>query len=135
MSDHPTSPSVWTPIEIRGWKPGMHRLFRNDDPKLTEAYSARQRLYLCDDSGATPDQTDDGPLRVFADPGFELVSDNPGRPPGIGISVVRESRNCTTALERDCRCVVNIVVAKAIAGYFNYHLQFTLEGVTFRAIG
>jgi len=134
MSDHPTNLSLWTPITVPNWKPGMHRLFRNDDPKLAEAYSARQRLYLCDDSGATPDQADDGPLRVFADPGFELVSDNPGRPPSIRVSVVRESRDCRTALERDCSAIVNVAVAKAIADYFNYHFQLTLDGMTFRAV-
>ena len=126
--------SNWSPVHIPGWKPGMHRLFRNDDPKLAAAYSTRQRLYLCDDSGSTPDQTDDGPLRVSSEPTFELVSDHPGSPPSIGIPMIRESRDCLTTLDWDCRVVVSIAVARAIANYLSYHLQFTLDDMTFRLV-
>lgn len=54
---------LWTPINIPGWKRGMHRLFRLEGKDARHLFH-HQRLYLADDSGEDPEACSDGPLRI-----------------------------------------------------------------------
>lgn len=111
--------SNWSPVPIPGWKPGMHRLFRNTS-KAVDTLHRTLTLYLCDTSGDYPDDCDDGPLRVSEITEFDQQYS--GRQVVVAIDVCCESDPEAPDPELfgnpDGVALVSVVVAEAIAAYF-----------------
>ena len=111
--------TTWTLIPIPGAKRGDHRLFRNDSERARQLHPSL-RLFLSDGSGKTPDECDDGALRIPRSTMFELADAGNLRD-CIAIDVCGEGDPDAPDPELDGnpdgRAWVSTPVARAIAAY------------------